>query len=173
MVVVVAGPAGAGKSTVGRALAAARGWRFVDGDELHPAANVAKMRAGIPLDDNDRAPWLRAIRAVIDEALARGEDLVVACSALRRAHRAALGVDGARVRLAFLDAPPSLLAARVAARAGHFFPPSLLASQLAAIERPTPEEGRVVDASQPLASLVAALTAATDRVDAAVDGRIP
>jgi gluconokinase len=154
MVLVVGGPAGAGKSTVGRALAARLGWRFVDGDDLHPPANVAKMRGGFPLDDNDRAPWPQAIRARIDDARARGEPLVVACSALREAHRRTLGVDGDAVRFVVLDAPPDVLRARLAGRAGHFFPPSLLGSQLAALERP--EEG-VVDVTQPLDDVIAAI----------------
>jgi len=139
--VVVMGVSGAGKSAVGAALAAAMGWAFIEGDAHHPAVNVDKMRAGVPLTDADRAPWLSALRAEAAAASAAappGGGAVLACSALKPAYRAALAVDGAPPpAFVLLDVPPGVLEARVAARAaagGHFMPPSLLASQLAALE---------------------------------------
>ena len=136
MVIVIMGVAGSGKTTVGRALAAALGWSFRDADEFHPAANVAKMSAGQPLTDADRAPWLAAIRAYIDDTLARRGDSVVTCSALKESYRAALVADPVRVKLVHLTGDPTLLAARIAGRRDHFMKPEMLASQLAALEPP-------------------------------------
>lgn len=143
-VVVVAGPAGSGKTTVGRALAVALGAAFIDGDDLHPAANKEKMRSGVPLDDEDRRPWLEALRAVIDHRLAAGDRTVVASSALRRSYRQDLGVDRPGIQLVWLDADHALLADRLSRRQGHFFAASLAASQLATAERPSPEEGALI-----------------------------
>ncbi|HEU0182978.1 MAG TPA: gluconokinase [Agromyces mariniharenae] len=133
---VVMGPSGAGKSVVGAALAerlAARfpGLTFVDADDLHPAANVEKMRTGVPLDDDDRLPWLR----VVGEELAAGETgRVIACSALRRRYRDV--IRGACPDAAFVElvVPTDELADRLGSRPGHFMPASLLASQLEALE---------------------------------------
>ncbi len=136
-ILVVMGVSGAGKTRFGRALAGALGRDFTDADDHHPPANVAKMRAGTPLDDTDRAPWLAVLRAEIDRRLENDRPLVLACSALKDAHRRALGGDDpARVRFIHLDGPPELIASRLAARAGHYMPASLLASQLAALEPP-------------------------------------
>lgn len=135
-VVLVTGVAGSGKSTVGRALAARLGWPFIEGDALHPAGNLAKMRRGEPLTDEDRAPWLAALRRHIDAHLRDGTCAVLATSALRRSYRTALRADDARVLVVFLDASPELAARRVTARTGHFFGPDLLASQYTALERP-------------------------------------
>ncbi len=143
MVIIVMGPAGSGKSFVGERLAAALGWRFYEGDAFHPAANVARMRAGLPLGDAERAPWLDALAHVVADCLAGGTPAVLTCSALRRAYRSALVPAGAApgtVRFVYLRATPALLAARLAARAGHFFAPDLLASQLAALEPPDDAE---------------------------------
>jgi carbohydrate kinase (thermoresistant glucokinase family) len=130
--VVVMGVSGSGKSTVGAALAEALGTPFTDGDDLHPPANVAKMAAGIPLDDTDRWPWLAAVgRALADSGPA---GLVVACSALKRVYRDAIRAEAPTVRFVELDNTPATLAARMAQRPGHFMPPSLLASQLALLE---------------------------------------
>jgi len=151
--VVVMGVSGSGKSTVGASLADALGVPFVDGDALHPAANVAKMAAGIPLDDADRAPWLDAVGAV----LAAGP-VVVACSALKRTYRDRLRAAAPELRLVFLDGSPALLASRMAARPGHFMPASLLDSQLAALERPAPDEHAITaDIATPVAEIVASL----------------
>ena len=151
--VVVMGVSGSGKTTVGAALADALGLRFVDGDALHPAANVAKMAAGIPLDDADRAPWLDAVGAV----LAAGP-VVVACSALKRAYRDRLRAAAPDLELVFLDGSRELLASRMASRPGHFMPASLLDSQLATLEPPTVDEHSVtVDVAAPVAGIVASL----------------
>jgi gluconokinase len=131
------GVSGAGKTRFGRALAAALGWDFADADDYHPAANVAKMRAGAPLSDSDRAPWLATLRAEIDRRLRQGGHLVLACSALKQVYREILQAnDPLRVRFIHLDGPAELIAARLAARTDHYMPPALLASQLAALEEP-------------------------------------
>ena len=151
--VVVMGVSGSGKTTVGAALADALGLPFVDGDALHPAANVAKMAAGIPLDDADRAPWLDAVGAV----LAAGP-VVVACSALRRVYRDRLRAAAPGLLLVFLDGSREVLAQRMAGRPGHFMPASLLDSQLATLERPDPDEHPVtVDIAAPVPDIVASL----------------
>ena len=136
MVILIMGVAGSGKTTVGRALASNLGWEFRDADEFHPAANVAKMSAGQPLTDADRAPWLAAIRAYIDQTLARRLHAVVTCSALKESYRAVLLADPANVKLVFLTGDPALLAQRIAGRTDHFMKPGMLASQLAALEPP-------------------------------------
>lgn len=140
LIAVVMGVSGSGKTTVGAALACRLGWRFQEGDALHPPENVAKMRAGVPLDDADRAPWLRAVAAKIDEWRQRGEAGVIACSALKRRYRDIVIGDRPEVRLIYLTAPPALIAERLAARRGHFMPASLLESQFAALEPPDPDE---------------------------------
>lgn len=139
LVLVVMGPAGSGKSFVGERLAAALGWAFADGDGYHPPENVARMRAGLPLGDADRAPWLAALEALIARRLAEGAPLVLACSALKVAYRRSLvppATPWGRVCFVYLRASPALLRERLAARAGHFFAPALLASQLDALEPP-------------------------------------
>ena len=164
--VIVAGPSGSGKTTVGRLLAVRLQAVFVDADDLHPAANMAKMRSGVPLDENDRRPWLESVRHLVDARLAGPRPTVLACSALRRGHRQALGVDRPGVALVWLEAPPEALAARLQARPGHFFPPHLLSSQLAAEERPAAEEAAiVVVADRPVTEVVEAITATLGRPD--------
>jgi gluconokinase len=140
MILVVAGVAGSGKTTVGRLLAGRLHCAFADGDDFHPAANVAKMHAGVPLTDADRWPWLAAIVAWMDEHAAAGESAVVACSALRRAYRERLLAAAAAPRLVFLVVPHDADEARLVQRPGHFFPPGLLDSQFAALEMPQPPE---------------------------------
>ncbi|WP_437690922.1 gluconokinase [Sorangium sp. So ce176] len=136
MIVLVMGVSGAGKTTVGQRLARDLGWEFVDADDLHPPTNVEKMRAGKPLDDQDRTPWLAALSACIRRLLDEGREAVIACSALKAAYRAQLLVDPARMRLVHLTGDPSLIAARLAARSNHFMPAGLLSTQLAALEPP-------------------------------------
>ena len=137
-VIIVMGVSGAGKTRLGRALATALGWEFADADDYHPPVNVAKMRAGVPLTDEDRAPWLATLRAEIGQRHRTGRPLVLACSALKESYRRILvGEDGASVGLLHLDGSPDLIAARLAARTGHYMPPTLLASQLAALEPAT------------------------------------
>lgn len=138
------GVSGSGKSTVADRLAARLGWRFEDGDSYHPARNVAKMSAGQPLTDEDRWPWLQAIADEIDRLSAAGERAVIACSALKRAYREVLVHGRDDVRIVFLDGTQDLIAARLAARKGHFMPPGLLASQFRALERPEADERPVI-----------------------------
>jgi gluconokinase len=153
VVVIVMGVAGSGKTTIGRALAVARGWRFVDADEVHPPTNVAKMARGEALTDADRAPWLARLREIVADALGRDQPLVLACSALKASYRATLvGGDAARVRIVFLTAPPALLRARLAARVGHYMKATMLDGQLAALEPPA--DALTLDAAQPVAALV-------------------
>lgn len=151
MIVVVAGVSGSGKTTVGSLLASTLGWPFTDGDGMHPAANIAKMRAGLPLSDEDRRPWLAAIAARMDEYLAAGRSAVLACSALKRSYRDMLSSGRPGVSIVFLEVSRDVLAARLRARHGHFFPAALLDSQLAAVEVPQPTERALVvtAASQP------------------------
>jgi gluconokinase len=144
MIVVVAGVSGSGKSTVGMLLATTLGWPFTDGDTLHPGANVAKMRAGHPLTDADRRPWLAAVAASIDAYQAAGQSAVLACSALKRAYRDELTAGRAAVQIVFLAAGREVLAARLRARHGHFFPAALLESQLADVQLPQPPEPALV-----------------------------
>ncbi|GAA2786972.1 gluconokinase [Kitasatospora aburaviensis] len=160
-VVIVMGVSASGKSTVGARLAAALGMPFQEGDDLHPAANRAKMAAGHPLDDTDRAPWLTAITAWIRTATARDRGGVLACSALRRAYRDRFRATGANVYFLQLSLDPALAARRIAHRTGHFMPPALLASQYALLEPLQADEpGSVVDASgTPAATTAAALRA--------------
>lgn len=133
-VVVVTGVAGSGKTTVGKALAARLGWDFQEGDDLHPAANLEKMANGIPLDDDDRAPWLQALADWIDRQQRSGRPALLACSALKRRYRDVLRGDRGNVHFLHLQVGEQTLAKRLRDRVGHFMPPSLLASQLAAWE---------------------------------------
>lgn len=139
VVLVLMGPAGSGKSLIGERLAATLGWPFYEGDAFHPPANLARMHAGHPLTDADRAPWLAALAAVIARAVADATPAVLTCSALKRAYRRALvpadAATGA-VRFVYLRADAALLAARLAHRPAHFFAPALLASQLSTLEPP-------------------------------------
>jgi gluconokinase len=154
--VVVMGVSAVGKSTVGSALADRLGVPFVDADDLHPAANVEKMRAGMPLTDADRRPWLDLVGAALAEAGERG--VVVACSALRRAYRDRLARAAPATFFVHLDLTESALAARATGRTDHFMPASLLQSQLDALERlDADESGMMVDADQPTPAIVAAV----------------
>ena len=137
---IVMGVSGSGKSTVAEALAKRLGWRCEDGDRFHPASNVAKMRAGHPLTDEDRLPWLKAIAAEIARTCAANQHAVVACSALKRAYRDILVNGRSDVRLVFLDGTDTLIASRLAARKGHFMPAGLLASQFRTLELPGADE---------------------------------
>lgn len=150
-VLVVMGVSGSGKSTVAIPLAERLGWPFQEGDDLHPAANVAKMKAGIALDDADREPWLDAVAAWIAERLRLDAGGVITCSALRRAYRDRLRRAGDGVTFVYLRGSKAVIAERVAKRHGHFMPAALLDSQFAALEEPTPDEHAiVVDIGQPV-----------------------
>jgi gluconokinase len=155
MVIVLMGVAGSGKTTVGQLLAAQLNWSFRDADDFHPPENVAKMSAGTPLNDHDRAPWLAAIRAHLAEKLARGEGAIVTCSALKERYRAVLRGDAPGVQFVHLTGSPELLAARIGGRQGHFMKPEMLPSQLAALEPPT--DALAVDIAPPPAEIVAHL----------------
>ena len=139
MVIVVMGVSGSGKSTFGEALAHAEHWDFQDGDELHPAANLDKMRAGIPLDDDDRRPWLDRVSAWIADQLQRHRHAVVACSALKRSYRERLRRAGPDVRFVYIRVPHDELQRRLQQR-DHFMPASLLESQLRTLEEPAADE---------------------------------
>jgi gluconokinase len=146
--IVVMGVAGAGKTSVGERLAAHLGVPFRDSDEFHPAANVAKMSAGIPLNDDDRWPWLDAIGTALHDAGPDG--IVIACSALKRIYRERIAKAADRpVRFVFLDGSLATLRQRIGARRGHFMPPSLLDSQLATLERPAADEPAVTVSIEP------------------------
>ncbi|HEY0133623.1 MAG TPA: gluconokinase, GntK/IdnK-type, partial [Nannocystis sp.] len=159
MIVVVMGVSGSGKTTVGELLAQRWRCRFSDADGFHPPANLEKMRSGVPLGDADRLPWLRTIRDAMAASLAAGTDHVIACSALKRAHRQILAPDGSPERevvFVHLRGSPDLVRARLGARTGHFFDPTLLQSQLEALE--APEDAITVDILQTPAQIVAELT---------------
>lgn len=151
MIIAVIGPSGSGKTAVGRALAVHLAWAFVDADDLHDAAARAKMAAGTPLDDVDRAPWLARVRDHLTELQRAGTNVVLACSALRRAYRDVLAAAGPTT-FVLLDADHATLTRRVHARQGHFMPASLVDSQLATLER-SPEL-LVVDATRPVGEVV-------------------
>ncbi|HEX2018062.1 MAG TPA: gluconokinase [Aurantimonas sp.] len=152
---VVMGPSGVGKSTTAEALAAALGWPFAEADLFHPAANIAKMTAGEPLGDDDRAPWLAAIRDWIGARADEGGSTVLTCSALKRRYRDVLREAGARVRFVALAVDPEIVASRLAHRRGHYMPASLLTSQFADLEPLGPDEdGVTVVVDVPTAELV-------------------
>lgn len=151
MFIVITGVAGSGKTTVGKLLAKNLGWQFFEGDDFHPAANVEKMRRGEALTDEDRQPWLEALRDVVQSTLKNGENGILACSALKRDYRARLRVNE-QVVFVHLTATPQLIERRLQQRKGHFMNPSLLQSQFATLE--TPETALSLDASLPPAALV-------------------
>ena len=138
------GVSGSGKTTIARALAARLGWTFAEGDDFHSAANVAKMRAGVALTDEDRAPWLDAIAAWIRDARAKGERCVVACSALKRAYRERIQGGRDDVCFALLQGDYDAIANRLERRSGHYMPLSLLRSQFETLEAPCGDECHVI-----------------------------
>ena len=154
MIVVVMGVCGCGKTTVGTALAAAMGWPFFDADGFHPPANVAKMAAGVPLTDEDRAPWLDRLAAEMGAIERAGGSAVLACSALKAAYRDRLAVAG-DVRFVHLRGDRATIATRVAARTGHYMPAALVDSQFADLEPPV--DAIDVDVVLPVADQVAAI----------------
>ena len=135
MVILLMGVTGSGKTTIGQALAESLHWQFVDADDYHSPANVAKMKAGIPLGDSDRAPWLASLREAITDWLHEDTCVVLACSALKRSYRDQLLVSP-EVRLVYLRGSPELIARRLSERHGHYMNPHLLASQFATLEEP-------------------------------------
>jgi gluconokinase len=171
-ILVVMGVSGSGKSTIGTQLALQLRWEFEDGDWFHPARNIDKMHAGIPLTDEDRAPWLIAIADFIDQARLSGQHVVVACSALKRRYRAVIVGNRPDVQLIYLKGDMELIARRIAARHEHFMPRSLLQSQFDALEEPGPDEHPLVVSIEPrpreiVAKIVEALQAESRQQDTA------
>jgi gluconokinase len=142
VILIVFGVSGAGKTTVGKLLARKLGWHFLEADDFHPSANVAKMRSGHPLTDEDRWPWLERLREQIELSLAAGENAVLACSALKRRYRDSLRVNS-DVRFVFLRGDYALIADQLHHRRGHFMNPALLRSQFADLEEPAPGESAI------------------------------
>jgi len=151
VIVLIMGVVGAGKTTVGSLLARQLGWEFVDADSFHSPANVEKIRLGIPLDDADRAPWLKAIRQAMGHWIAKKQDVVLACSALKKTYREELD-GGADVKVVYLKGTFDIIQRRLGLRQGHFATGELLASQFAILEEP--EEGIAVDVDQSPADMV-------------------
>ena len=140
VVLVLMGVSGSGKTTVARIIAERLRWPFEEGDALHPPANVAKMAAGHPLTDEDRAPWLAKVADWVDARLDAGESGVITCSALKRKYRELIDRRGERVEFVYLHGSRELIASRLATRQGHFMPSSLLDSQFATLEPPNDDE---------------------------------
>lgn len=157
--IVVMGVQGSGKSTIGSMLAAKLGVRFIDGDSLHPAANIAKMAAGIPLDDDDRMPWLAEIGRVL--AAERHDGIIVACSALKRKYRDLLRQSVPNLFIVYPEGPIELVASRISYRRHEYMPPALLQSQYATLEpRAQDERGVTVDISLDPAAVIESAAAA-------------
>jgi gluconokinase len=152
---IVMGVSGCGKSTIAALIAQRLGWPMIEGDDLHPPANIAKMTQGVPLSDDDRRPWLEAIAGRIDAWRQAGQQGVVTCSSLRHAYRAILRAGHEDVRFVFLKGSYDLLLARVQKRERHFMPASLLQSQFATLEEPGADEAIIVPIDQPAAGIVA------------------
>ena len=153
-ILVIMGVSGSGKTTIAHELVARLGWAFEEGDALHPETNIAKMHAGIPLTDEDRLPWLARVAAWIDAQRAEKQSGIITCSALKRSYREIIIGDRPEVRLVYLRGGRDLIAGRLASRAGHFFPPSLLQSQLDTLEEPDPSEDPLtVDLGPPPAQI--------------------
>ena len=156
--VVLMGVSGCGKSTVGEGLAQRLGWRFVEGDGLHPPENVAKMAAGQALDDADRAGWLATLAELLAQAQAAGQGLVISCSALKRSYRERLRSGDPQVLFVHLSGSRELIAQRIAARTHRYMPASLLESQFATLQPPTPDEPALsLDVRLPPSALIEAV----------------
>lgn len=154
-IIYMIGPMGCGKTTVGKLLAKELGWRFADADDFHPAENVKKMEAGIPLTDADRLPWLETLHEVMQKASNRGENYVVACSALRESYRKTLGIDQKRCISIYLKGTPELLRKRLQQRQHPYMDNNLLTSQLEAFEEP--QGGMTVEINESPEKIVAAI----------------
>jgi gluconokinase len=156
VIILLMGVAGAGKTTIGKLLASRLGWEFADADDYHPATNIEKMSHGIALTDDDRAPWLQALRALISGRLAAGKNAVLACSALKQSYRDSLRISP-EVCVVYLRVSPEVLHQRLRARHGHFMTEGMLQSQLAALEEP--ENGVIMDADATPAAIVSEILA--------------
>ena len=164
-VIVLMGVTGAGKTTVGMALASALGWPFADADDFHSATNVERMRAGVPLTDQDREPWLATLRDRVAAGLRDGDGLVLACSALRQHYRDALVPREAapgEVAFVHLVLPPAVLTRRLERRVGHFAGESLLDSQLRTLQAPSATAALRLDGDRPVDVLVHEIRRALD-----------
>jgi gluconokinase len=161
MIVIVMGVTGAGKTTIGRALATPLGWEFHDGDELHSEASKLKMHRGVALDDADRAPWLSAIRKLIMAMLSEGRDGVIACSALKQSYRDEIVVDPNLVKVVYLKGSKEVIAERLRNRGGHFMNPDLLQSQFDTLEEP--RDAIVVEIAMAPEAIVRAIRARLGR----------
>lgn len=159
-VVVVMGVAGCGKSTIGALLASGSSGSFHDADDFHPPVNIAKMAAGLPLNDSDRAPWLERLRREVIDAAPAGGLSVLACSALKKAYREQLGVGSSGVALVYLKGDAATLTNRLAARPGHYMKAGMLESQLSILEEPLATEGFTVGIDSSAREIVAAIGAA-------------
>jgi gluconokinase len=165
VVILLMGVSGSGKTTVGQLLASQLGWEFADADDFHPAANVEKMRNGIPLTDADRAPWLQKLRSLIDNWIAAKKNAVLACSALKRSYREILQIESPlaqrgteEVQVIYLKGSPQVLQQRMHARVGHFMTERMLQSQLETLEEP--KYALIIDIAQTPDKIVADIRAA-------------
>jgi gluconokinase len=159
--VILMGVAGSGKTAVGKGVAARLNWLFLDADDFHPAANIEKMKHGIPLNDQDRIPWLRALRNELRRLLAEGRSVILACSALKESYRKLLSDDVAPMSFVLLDVDQETIRERLRHRSAHFFPKELMNSQFAALEKP--KDAIIIDARKSLDEVI-------DRVVQAVSG---
>jgi gluconokinase len=159
VIVVIMGVTGSGKTTVGTVLAQQLGWEFADADDFHPSANVAKMKAGIPLDDADRAPWLASLRQVIEQWIAKRQNVVLACSALKKDYRDELAVHR-EVRFVYLKGSYDLIYQRLKLRHGHFASEKILAGQFADLQEP--DDAFTVEIDQPVEEIVAEIRRGLD-----------
>jgi gluconokinase len=174
-ILVVMGVSGSGKSTIGTQLALQLRWEYEDGDWFHPARNIDKMHAGMPLTDEDRAPWLIAIADFIDRTRCSGQHAVIACSALKRRYRTVIVGNRPDVRLIYLKGDMDIIARRIATRHEHFMPPSLLESQFEALEEPGPDEDPIIVSVEPrpreIVGQILAQLKAQSRLPAAASSR--
>lgn len=151
MIVVLMGVTGSGKTTVGKALAANLGWKYFDADQFHPVTNVAKMQAGVPLDDADRQPWLETLAQLISDNIHAAESAVLACSALKQRYRDTLSISD-EVRFVYLKGDRTMIAERLRARRDHYMNPKLLDSQFETLEEP--EDALAIDVTLPVDAIV-------------------
>ncbi len=163
--IIIMGVSGCGKTTVGEALAARLGYAFYDGDDFHPPQNVTKMANGIPLDDTDRAPWLARLHDLLQEHIARGEGVVLACSALKRRYREQLRAGNEGVRFVYLRGEFEVIWARMRSRPQHYMKASMLQSQFDALEPPTPDEAIPIPITATPEIILATLLAALGGVE--------
>jgi gluconokinase len=154
---LVMGVAGSGKSTIACLLAGKLGWSFFDADDFHPPENIAKMKAGIPLSDSDRQPWLERLSRLLRSEIAAGRHPVLACSALRQVYRDTLLAKTPGIRIVYLRGDKELIASRLRNRSDHFMPTGLLESQLATLEEPSGQDVTIINMALSPEEIVAAI----------------